>query len=87
MNGAERIPFAEATRGHTIGLNKPPEFRIWSIWCSCGWYETRPRVHVTTGIGHRQKTRSAPLPMAEFRSLGDIHLHAVWMQAQQGQLA
>lgn len=70
------IPFNEATKGHTLAVDKPKKqvSSTWRIRCSCGWEEKRP------------KTGGTLEPMAAFKSRGDRHLYGVWQEAQQGRL-
>ncbi len=84
----EQVPFATATKGHTIGVRKPTPtksknyavgFKTWNIFCTCGWQSGRPKVE--------RDGKSVMLPIVEFRGLGDKHLYDIWREAQQGRLA
>lgn len=70
------IGFNEATRGHTLAVDKPRKgiSTVWRIRCTCGWEERRPK--------NGGKLES----MVEFKIRGDRHLYGVWQAAQQEKL-
>jgi hypothetical protein len=78
--------FNEATKGHTIGFRKPVSkkaadlkhirhYKSWTVFCTCGWEEKRPKVMVDG--------KSKTLPMDAFKAMGDKHLYGIWKDAQQ----